>query len=228
MLSLGDLVGAKVTRIRTFAKYIDYENFIDGVQPEGFSPNPNTELPRDIFFIERKSVENKNIIQFELSSIFDFEGIQLPGRLVLNSSCPFTYRGEGCLYEYKNRRVESVHGKSSESILPEKAPPVATENDESIEVLLEEANSNAVAYSDRGEYNTQMTYNLGDFVYIVHRNIKYYYVSKINNNTYTPPNSLYWIADTCSRRVKGCMLRWSESNFGTLPYGGFPCVNKAK
>ena len=48
---LDDLVGSKVTRIRTFVKYIDSENFFesDGTTllsntvkpPKGFDPDPN-------------------------------------------------------------------------------------------------------------------------------------------------------------------------------------------
>ncbi len=80
---VGDLVGAKVTRIRTFAKFLDKENFYNTTTPPGFNPNPNQEFPRDIFYIDRKSLENKNVIELELASILDVEGIKLPGRLVV-------------------------------------------------------------------------------------------------------------------------------------------------
>ena len=57
----GDIVGAKVTRIRTFAKYLDSANFSDISQPnksqgsyassfpDGYEPDPYSEFPRDIF-----------------------------------------------------------------------------------------------------------------------------------------------------------------------------------
>jgi len=223
LLVLGDLVGSKVTRIRTFAKYLDFANFIDSVPPEGFSPDQNTELPKDIYYIEKKSAENKNMIQYQLASILDVEGIKLPARLVLNNSCPFTYRGEGCLYEFSNRRDEETHGDSNYSSLPDQAPPVANNKDEEINIML----GDIVVTSDRGEYNLGMVYNIGDSVFLSHRGIKYYFVSKINNNSIEPPNSSYWIADECSKTVMGCKLRWSDSAFGTLPYGGFCAVNKS-
>ena len=50
--SMGDLVGAKITRIRTLAKFLDAENFTDDgsvPKPKGFSADPNAEFPRDIF-----------------------------------------------------------------------------------------------------------------------------------------------------------------------------------
>jgi lambda family phage minor tail protein L len=93
IFQLGDLTGGKVTRIRTFAKYIDAENYRFATTPEGFSPNPKVELPRDVYYIDRKSNENKYVLEYELSSIFDVEGVQLPNRIVLAQRCPFQYRG---------------------------------------------------------------------------------------------------------------------------------------
>ena len=33
-----------------------------------------------------------------------------------------------------------------------------------------------------------------------------------------PPNGQYWIADQCSKSVKGCKTRFGEN---ALPFGGF-------
>jgi lambda family phage minor tail protein L len=109
---LDDMIGAKVTRVRTFAKYLDAENFYsimdDGTKvslgddvliPEGFEPDPLAEFPREIFFINRKSSESKNGLAFELGSFADFENLRLPSRIVLSRYCQFQYRGEGCLYD---------------------------------------------------------------------------------------------------------------------------------
>ena len=117
----GDIVGAKVTRIRTFAKYLDVDNFLavdaDGnVSPTvsqdmatenlaeiplGFEPDPYAELPRDIYYIERKESENKSILRYQLSSNLDLEGIQIPKRMILANRCMFDYRGPGCWYQHK-------------------------------------------------------------------------------------------------------------------------------
>ena len=88
ILKLGDIIGAKVTRRRTFAKYLDWENFAAYPTagsseprftelPEGYEPDPNAELPKDVYFIERKTAENKNTIQYQLSSKLDLEGIKI-------------------------------------------------------------------------------------------------------------------------------------------------------
>jgi lambda family phage minor tail protein L len=60
----GDLSGAKFTRIRTFAKYLDRQNFFNDIPPIGFSPDPNSEFPKDVYYIDRIVAQNKNYIQF--------------------------------------------------------------------------------------------------------------------------------------------------------------------
>ena len=120
----GDIVGAKVTRIRTFAKYLDPDNFssisqIDGKQgiyesnfPDQYEPDPYAEFPRDIFYVERKSNENKINLEYELSALIDVEGVKLPRRVVLSNKCGFTYRGCGCFYEQKESETFSSMSSS--------------------------------------------------------------------------------------------------------------------
>lgn len=211
IFQLGDLAGAKVTRIRTWAKYIDVENYRTGSPPEGFSPNPNVELPRDVFYIDRKSNENKYVLEYTLSSVFDVEGIQLPNRLVLAQKCPFQYRGGGCLYEFASRKDLRVHDKDAE--LPAVAANFYTKNDESILTSVGVSQIN-----DRGEYKYGNLYAKGDSVYIQKNGLKYYFIAKIDNPTFPPPNVVSWIADQCSKSIKGCRLRWGTK----IPFGGFP------
>lgn len=227
---LGDLVGAKVTRIRTFAKFIDQENFFGQRPPAGFSPDPQAEFPRDVYFIERKSTESKTVLEFQLSSVLDVEGIKLPRRLVSADRCNFTYRGEGCLYEYDGptaftmRRNDTVHGTSSESVLPEAAPSVATVNDE---LIFGDIITDGTKLIDLGEYNLTKSYIKGSQVFIEKDGIKFYFVATGNVPAGAiPPNSAFWAADDCSRIIRGCRLRYGTIRQGFLPFGGFPATNK--
>lgn len=90
-----DLVGCKITRKRTFAKYLDAVNFPTGTNPDA---DPNAYIPDDIWFVEQKTQETRYIVEFELSSVFDLMGIQLPYRQVVQNSCPWLYRGPECGY----------------------------------------------------------------------------------------------------------------------------------
>lgn len=86
-IAFDDLVGAKVTRRRTLARYLDG-------QPEA---DPTAGFPDDIFWVERKVGENRVYIEWELSSLMDVEGVMLPLQQVL-STCPWIYRGAECTY----------------------------------------------------------------------------------------------------------------------------------
>lgn len=77
-----DGLGALVYRKRTFSKYLDGE-------PEG---DIQAEFPIDIYRIERKSAQNKNFIEFELSAYMDHTGKKIPQRLVLRDTCTHAYR----------------------------------------------------------------------------------------------------------------------------------------
>lgn len=214
---LGDIVGAKVTRIRTFARFLDSINFNNQVPPQGFYPDPTQELPRDIYYIDRLSNENKNYIQYELSPLFVVEGITLPGRIISEAVCPWQYRGDGCLYEFSGRKTYA-HGDGN---LPIYAPPVATDLDELFSNLV-----SGVPYVDKGLYNFAQNYNKGEYCYIKNRGIKYYFMSTVNANNTVPTNPSGWIADACSKRVLGCKYRWQSVGTGILPFGGFPSVTR--
>ena len=97
ILTLPDgLEGAKVTRIRTLARYIDAVNFPGGVSP--YSPDPTAEFPREIYTIDRKTVENRAVVEFELAAAFDLAGISAPKRKCIANICQWVYKSTECGY----------------------------------------------------------------------------------------------------------------------------------
>jgi len=89
-----DLIGSKVTRIQTLARFLDAANFVNG-NPYA---DPSQFLPLEEFFVTQKTAENRNYMEFELGSSLDISGVALPRRIVIASVCPFRYRGEECGY----------------------------------------------------------------------------------------------------------------------------------
>jgi len=104
------LEGAKVTRIRTLERYIDHINFDIGDillendsailqeddslisqessdNPHG-TPDPTATFPNEVYYIDRKVTENRDIIEFELAASFDLNGVRLPKRQVLPADFP--------------------------------------------------------------------------------------------------------------------------------------------
>lgn len=119
------LEGAKVSRIRTLARYLDAANFpsgggitylttlsglqiitldnreigfgSSGANPLG-TPDPTAEFPREIFYIDRKATENIEVVEFELCAVFDLAGVRAPKRQCISNICQWKYRGTECGY----------------------------------------------------------------------------------------------------------------------------------
>ena len=82
-----DLTGATVTRIRTLARFLDAVNFPGDINPYG-TPDPTAEFPQEIYKIDRKSAENREVVQFELAAPTDLAGVRIPGRQCTRSEFP--------------------------------------------------------------------------------------------------------------------------------------------
>ena len=82
-----DLTGATVTRIRTSARFLDSVNFAGNTNPFG-TPDPTAEGPREIYEIDRKSAENRDIVSFELAAPIDMAGVNAPKRICTRSEFP--------------------------------------------------------------------------------------------------------------------------------------------
>lgn len=90
-----DLIGTKITRRRTLAKYLDAVNFPGGVNP---SADPAQEFPPEVWFVDRKSEETKMVVSFELAASWDVQGVLLPRRQAIANTCGWRYRGADCTY----------------------------------------------------------------------------------------------------------------------------------
>jgi len=214
--SIGDIIGLQIVRKRTFLKYLDAVNFksFGGIiNNDDFiiDPDPYAQLNPDIYYIDRKLKENKSVLQYELSSILDLENLKLPLRTIYSESCSFDYRGDGCQYsETLNPYSTRLNG----------GRPIANDKDEVISTLLGTSLSAGSPLIWLKANNA--SYSKGQYVYVELNEIKYYFVSKVDGNTYSPFNTNYWIADQCSKRLKGCRKRFSSP----LPFGGFPATAK--
>ena len=112
-----DLAGAKLTRIRTLERFLDAENFgtdfflltedNDGIGMENDdtfqleelgnpyqTPDSTQRFPDEVYFVDRKATETKDIVEFELCSALDLAGVRLPKRQCL----PADFPGIGTFY----------------------------------------------------------------------------------------------------------------------------------
>ncbi|HHA2879316.1 TPA: phage minor tail protein L [Stenotrophomonas maltophilia] len=97
-LLFDDLVGARIIRRQTLVKYLDAANFAEG-NP---TADPGEHFRDEIWFIERKVAENKEMVEFELATAIDLNGEVLPGRQIMSNVCTWLlrggYRGPYCGY----------------------------------------------------------------------------------------------------------------------------------
>lgn len=78
-----DLIGARLTRIRTYTQFLD----------NGETPDPvSGAYPADIYSFEQKTSHTKEKIVWTLAAAMDQEGRLLPGRTIIRDVCPWRYR----------------------------------------------------------------------------------------------------------------------------------------
>ena len=90
-----NLAGATLTRKRTRAKYLDAVNFEGGINP---TADPTAAYPDDVWRFDRMSRRDKFLVEWELVSPFDAEGVLLPRRQIRVSVCGSAYRSAECGY----------------------------------------------------------------------------------------------------------------------------------
>ncbi|HEJ7989715.1 TPA: phage minor tail protein L [Serratia liquefaciens] len=100
-LRFDDMVQAKVTIHDTFVHYLDARNFPDG-NPQA---DPEQEF-KQVFYIDSKSGEDNEAVEFTLSSPMDLQGLRIPTRQI-TGLCTWCMRGQyktgdGCAYAGQN------------------------------------------------------------------------------------------------------------------------------
>lgn len=114
-----DLTGAKLVRIRTLSRFLDPANFPNNVNPYG-TPDPTAEMPREIYYVDRKSAENRDLVEFELAAVFDVAGVRAPKRQAIANICQWQYRSPECGYTGSN-----FFDENDNSLATEPAPNIA-------------------------------------------------------------------------------------------------------
>jgi len=246
-----NLNGAKLIRRRTFVKFLDDENFPENKNPWG-SADPNAKLLDEKFFVSRKILENKMLVEFELVSSLELENINIPSREISARYCNWVYRGYGCRYGYNSR-----------SLLDGFDRPIADIRDNLLvvpdggnwQLNPEVFSSPKIASSingvltNQGRWAVGQSYSPGDYVHTVSDRIKnsqgltanyfqnhpVYYVCKVTHiatDASRPQlNSNFWVKDECSKKINSCQFRYDNelyagedgiNNDKSLPFGGFP------
>jgi lambda family phage minor tail protein L len=229
-----DFANCKITRKRTYARFLDSENFQQGQNPFGESDS-NSHLPDDVYFVNKKTQENKNAIQFELVSALELEETFVPARVVLSGYCNFTYRCSiGC--GYKGLPIETSDSKDLTHGFAAKQKSFDLSS-QSVDVgRVEVAKFGSVngvpewsryghEYTngrwEKGNESGNLGYNLGDIVKIIPRNANNPYKATphvfvcvqahADASKHHPFFSKdYWLKDECQKTIEACKKRFTD------------------
>lgn len=241
MLATKDFVGAKITRRRTFARFLD-----------GMPDAASIELPPDVFIVEQKTKENRILVEFELGCGYDLDGITFPGRQVTSGICGWSYREAGCSFAglYCVTSNTNVLQPGASGLLVWNAASQYSTGantgftDSSGVYGVYKALQTALGASQgptngaywtrvqryRGQYSSTVAdYISGDVVFIKrYEKTQFYYCrwSGASPNVpvgVSPPNLVYWTPDICSKTQQACKYRHDTTSSGKpIPFGGFP------
>lgn len=204
LLTQGDLVGARLTRVRVYARFIDAANFPNGVNPWG-TPDPSAAYEPEVYYVNRKVTENPDYVELECVTPFELDNVQLPNRPLLSTICSFRYRDpETC--GYAGVPVQDRFGKSFTTAAP---------------------TGYGYTLSAKGAWSAATTYQVGDWVTVLSENDFTFgqtlvYVCAAANTTGAANNPQFnptnWIADACPHNIFGCDAHFDSP----LPFGGAP------
>lgn len=218
--TFNNFVGVKIVRKRTFAKFLDGINFEGGENPywdistKESASSTTSYLPDQTFYINRRLAETKDMVEFELSTVFELDNVYIPNRTTYSRYCTWVYRGHGCRYDGQPKTSAN-------------SQPFTSSNGNSVSPTI-----------NKGLWNSETTYNLGEYAYLQIENyplradeatnlsapaerLKTFYVcveGGASGNEDHPPSSKKWQKDDCSKRISDCKLRYP----GHLRFGGFP------
>ncbi len=237
-----DFANCKVTRKRTYARFLDDENFQNrNLNSEGRNPfgeaDPDSHYPDDVYFINKKTAENSSQIDFELVSALELKGAQVPARVVLSNYCNWTYRcSVGC--KYSGLAIESSDGESlTAGVIP---------------TLYPDGISDVPEWSRHGinsDPDAPTGYSKGQLVKVTPRSATNPYKSTPSVFLCTEDHASakdhnpffdrrFWKKDECQKTLESCEKRFGEDDPLLVPYskinkthkglrfGGFPSTER--
>jgi lambda family phage minor tail protein L len=207
------LEGAKVTRIRTLARYLDAINFPGGVNPYG-TPDPTAEFPREVYYVDRKTNETRDVVELELAAAFDLAGVRAPRRQCISNICQWVYKSTECSYT----PIASFTGTYSRTTTTVTVTSTAHGLLAGEQVYLNFTSGTAVS----GSY-TVVTAAANTFTVTTTAS------SSTSGNVtatqwYDSDNVPVYVStsDTCAKRLNSCQTRFGANN--ELPFGSYPGI----
>ena len=178
------------------------------------TPDPTAALPAEVFYIDRKTTENRDVVEFELASAFDLAGVRVPKRQCISNICQWKYRSTECSYA-PVASFSGVYSRTTNSLTVVAASHGLVAGQQ---VYLSFTTGAAVS----GTY-TVVTAIAGSFTVTTA-------ASGVTSGNVTATQwydendqPIYVLAnDVCGKRLSSCKARFGQN--AELPYGGYPGI----
>ena len=215
-----DLLGTEVVYRTTLTTHLKEA-------PDSSNTTPPVEFPSQKFVLDRVASENNIMVEFELASPFDLEGVTLPNRQVIGKYCPWEYQGAklqgkgGCTWDLDSRG--RFYDKNDNLIYTAgDLPPLFNDNIIVNAAGLIPANTNVRTEDSNGHIR-------------IWKSTRPTPVSardpRVNGAYWTRIDVCGKLLTSCKRRYQGNANPQTQNVFDAskeLPFGGFPGSTKFK
>ena len=178
----------------------------------GDTPASPIEFPSHKFIVDRVASENRILVEFELASVFDIDGVTVPFRQINGRYCPWEYQGR-----FLGNRGGCNWNLNSNGRFYDK-------DDAAITVP--------------SDWSSTATYSLGDNVKTISNGHTQIWKALIAVPVNKSPllHKIYWKRlDVCGKLISSCKVRFQGNAVDStlsqavpLPFGGFPGTRKFK
>lgn len=226
VLTYDDLLGAKVTRKRTLLKYLDAVNFPGGVNP---TADADAAFESDIFFIDRKVTESRDLVEFELAAAFDVAGVVLPRRQIIQNVCTWKYRGTECGWAGKTSAQNGSYTISAAGVGglgPVRTVTLTmTAHGYAVDNFFQFRPSTGGGIEQQMVVNSVTTNTITTTTALQTATTSgNCYISQIYDAD--DASVLVSASDVCGKRISSCKVRFGE--IAPLPFGSFPAAGLAR
>lgn len=194
------------------------------------APDPTAEFPREIYYIDRKSVETRDVVEFELAAAFDLVNVRAPKRQCISNICQWKYKSSECGYDPTSPAATPLRQHYISTGYGAGRNINSTGQFNGTYYIATHADVAAAGYTSGTAYQHYLAYGIwegraansgGAF------NTTYYL------NTYTDLNTIVYFnendvgvssvaLDVCGKRLSSCKIRFGPA--AALPFGSFPGV----
>jgi lambda family phage minor tail protein L len=178
------------------------------------TPDPTAEFPEEVYYISRKVVENRDVVEFELAAAFDLQGVRAPKRQCIANVCQWTYKSAECGYTPVNT-FTGTYSRTATTVTVT-------------------ATAHGLSVGDNVHLNfTSGTAAAGAYLVRTITANTFTVTTAASGSTTGSVTASQWytdddvvtttaIDDVCGKRVDSCKARFGST--AALPFGSFPGI----